>query len=148
MEFSPMAYNMPSSLRPIAMVMRLDQRWDMFSPRPPKEDGWYVIPGKLRDGSVVDIYRNGRPVSYERPGYIALTYDGERWRKYLMNIWNKDYEDYRLYYGQYLCRQWNRSHPYSQHLLTFDIIFMLEPTLLDLQETSAEPVTIWQHSCF
>jgi len=33
----------PSSLRPLARGLHLDQSWNMFSPRPPDVDWWYII---------------------------------------------------------------------------------------------------------
>ena len=65
-----------------------------------------------------------------------------------MNIWLSDYSDYRLAYGQYLCRKWNRNQPYESQLLEFDIIFMLEETQLDGREKIPEKQTIWEHWCF
>src|SRR6266508_4893070 len=41
--------------RSIGYVLRLDQTWNMFALYPLKDDGWYVIPGRLKDGEVVDL---------------------------------------------------------------------------------------------
>ena len=91
-------------LRPPALLLRLDQDWAMFSPKPPSDDGWWVFPGRLRDGRAVELFRpNGGPVrrhrtlplalprgenvSEARPPLLASAYfANDRWRKYLMNL--------------------------------------------------------------
>src|SRR5215217_2224252 len=85
------------------------------SPQPPRsrcpsaEDGWYVIPGELRDGQKVDLMPITRDdysmhhITYEKPQDIPATYKNEHWRKYLENIYNQDHADQRLYFGQYIC---------------------------------------------
>lgn len=133
----------------IALTLRLDQQFNMFAPTPLLEDGWYVIPGTLRDGSEVDIFSNRSPVSYEKPKWVAYTYKNQRWQKYMMNLWNKDFEQFRLGYGQYLCRTWNTSQKYSKQLMTFNIIFMTEKTPRPGEPIpQATPTTLWQHQCF
>ena len=49
-------------------------------------------------------------VSYEKPQDVPATYKNEHWRKYLENIYSQDHADQRLYFGQYICRQWNARH--------------------------------------
>lgn len=53
----------PGYPRPLMMLLGLNQKWDMFAPRPVVEDGWYVIDGTLRNGRHVDLFRNGAEVS-------------------------------------------------------------------------------------
>jgi len=128
------------------LVLSLDQYWNMFSP-PLLDDGWYVIPGKLRDGTEVDIFKNGAPVDFSKPEHVYKTYKNTRWRKYLMNIWMASNEKHRLYYGQYLCRDWNSRHPQNKLLDTFEIVFMREMTR-PLMSSVARKVVVWRHYCF
>ncbi len=66
-----------------------------------------------------------------------------------MNLWLKDYSEYRLGYGRYLCRTWNDAHPYEKNVMTFSIIYMLEETDLEtVTEKPIIPTTIWNHHCF
>jgi len=133
----------------ILTVLRLDQRWGMFGPYPSTEDGFYVIPGNLRDETVVNVYTGQETISYEKPYLTAWTYQDQRWQKYMMNLWLQDYTDYRLGYGQYLCREWNSKNSYDKNLMNFKIIYMLENTDFDtLEESKLQPNTIWEHDCF
>lgn len=138
----------PKAFRPLVDVTRIDQKFDMFAPYPLIDDGWYVIPGVLGNGDSVDIFRDGAPVTYEKPADVSALYKNQRWQKYMMNLWDSSYEEYRLPYGQYLCRNWNGKHPSDKQLQTFQIIFMKETTLPDYEKPKVEPVTIWDHHCF
>ncbi|PSN13512.1 hypothetical protein C7271_22460 [filamentous cyanobacterium CCP5] len=120
----------------------------MFAPYPMTEDGWYVIPGILKNGTEVDLFRQGKKVIWQKPDLVSKTYGNDRWRKYMLNIWLRDNADYRLYYGQYLCRKWNRDHFGGQQLDRFKIYYMLEETLPNYQPPKVEKVVLWEHYCF
>ncbi len=137
-------------VEPIGWFTHLDQQFNMFAPTPLLEDGWYVFPGVLRDGSMVDVFTQKEgPVSYEKPTWVAYTYKNQRWQKYMMNLWNTDFQQYRLGYGRYLCREWNTHHPEEKQLLRFEMIFMLEQTPAPGQTPlPITPTTIWNHQCF
>src|ERR671910_3872834 len=147
------SFTLPERTVPLGPFLGLDQYWGMFAPSPSKDDGWYVIPGELRDGDTVNLMPITRddyamhPVSYEKPRDIPATYKNEHWRKYLENIYNQDHADQRLYFGQYICRQWNARHTGADTLETFRIIYMLELTLPDHRQSKPEKVDLWNHKC-
>jgi hypothetical protein len=49
------SFTLPERTVPLGPFLGLDQYWGMFAPSPSDEDGWYVIPGELRDGQKVDL---------------------------------------------------------------------------------------------
>src|SRR5690606_1189677 len=114
-----------------------DQRWNMFSPGPLTEDGWYVIEGRFKHGLVLDLL-TGKPVTWDKPADVAHTYKNQRWRKYLMNLWLADSAKYRLPYGQYLCRKWNARGRRPDELSGFELVYMLEITKPDGSEAIPE----------
>lgn len=147
-------FAMPERTVPVGLFLGLDQSWGMFAPAPSNEDGWYVIPGDLRDGTRTDLmsvtrddYRqNG--VSWEKPEYVKYTYKNERWRKYLENLWSQEHANERLYFGQYICREWNSRHASPKQVMDFQIVYMLEKTPPRGQQSTPEKVVTWEHSCF
>lgn len=121
----------PATVNVAHHMLGLRQGWGFFAPNPSKENGWYVIPGRLANGDVVDVYRNsGMPVSWEEPARISDTYKNYRWRKYLVGqVWrgtnyNMIVGDQYDHYSAYLCRSWNASHTADKRLLGFDIYVM------------------------
>lgn len=139
---------LPTFLEKPMLVLRLDQKWNMFAPYPTTEDGFYVIPGILRDGSMVDVYSGSSKISYEKPDNMAWMYQDQRWQKYMMNLWLRNFSDYRLGYGRYLCIRWNEQNIYEKHLVSYDITFVLEETDMNtLQEMPLNPVILWHHEC-
>src|SRR6266853_1133861 len=136
-------------LTPAFSLLRVDQRWDMFAPYPSKEDGWFVIPGKLADGREIDLMHPERSaVSYDKPRRMTDEWPDIRWHKYLERIWSAEYSSNRLYYGRFLCRSWNGKHPANQRLDTFRIIYMLEMSVPEGQTPSVEQRMLWEHECF
>lgn len=143
-------YSMVQPWRTVAVYFRLDQKWNMFAPYPLKEDGWYVIPGELRNGEKVSLFQHPQrePADWEKPDDVSATYPNQRWRKYMMNIWLSKYSEQRLYYGRYLCRKWNSEHPRDEHLMTFKIFFMKEVSKPDYEIPEPEKTHLWSHNCF
>ena len=147
------SFTLPERTVPLGTFLGLEQYWGMFAPSPSKEDGWYVIPGELSDGQKVDLMPITRDdygmhrVSYEKPQDVPATYKNEHWRKYLENIYNQDHAGQRLYFGQYICRQWNARHTGADTLETFRIIYMLEMTMPDYQQSEPKKVDLWNHTC-
>ncbi len=144
----PVIKEQPEWARRSSLFLGLNQYWRMFAPQPPDEDGWFVIPGKLFDGREVDIYRAGAPASFAKPLLVSAEYKNKRWHKFLENIWLAKNADKRLYYGRYLCRQWNDTHSGNERLDTFKIYFVLEKTLPHYQTAPLEPVMLWEHHCW
>ena len=138
-----------SALKPPLRLLRLDQRWDLFAPAPPRDDGWFVFPGELNDGTPLDVLRPKQSgISYDKPASIAGEYRNSRWQQYLRNLWSPQYSDNRPYYGRYLCRQWGRTHPSRQGLKDFKMIYMLEQSPPPGQVPSAvEQRILWRHEC-
>ncbi len=120
----------------IARTFGIDQQWGMFAPCPLKDSGWYVVQGNRRDGSRVDLLRDGAPVCWDEPGLPSATYANERWRKYLMNLWAADNVSHRPLYARHLLRDWNARHKGELALESVEIYFMLKRTLADCR---AEP---------
>ncbi len=132
----------------IGSLLGIDQCWDMFAPYPLKEDGWYVIPAKLRDGTEVDLFTDGEPVTWKKPPLISATYKNDRWRSYMMNLlFDEESETHLLYYGKYLTKQWNETHPYDKQVISFDIVFMLKFNSLENPSPNPQKIVLWKHLC-
>ena len=157
------SFSMPSTAYTLGYFLGLDQYWTMYAPAPPKEDGWWVIPGTLRDGERVDLMSIVRDdysmskVSYEKPENIYRLDNNEHWRKYLEYITTTEYIDtperradqreQRENFGGYLCRAWNERHTGEESLRKLEIVFMQETTLPDYETSDPERITLQQHSC-
>jgi len=148
------SFTMPERLWPPATFLGLDQNWGMFAPAPPKGDLWHVIPGRLQDGRQVDLLPVAKgdfsmhELSWAKPPYVRELYRNERWRKYLENISNNQWTDQRLYFGQYICREWNARHTGAEQLRTFEIAYMWQETFPNYRQGAPQKVVLWQHSCF
>lgn len=132
----------------IGYAIRIDQMWNMFAPKPLIDDGWYVIPAHLRGGNEVDLMTEAAPAQWEKPAFVLPSYRNQRWRKYLLNLWERDNSGHRLHFGRYLCRNWNASHTGDETVQTLQIYFMKETTLPKGEVAPVEKVLLWSHDCF
>jgi len=140
-------FNLPKALDPIGRTFRLEQKWNLFAPYPIKNDGWYVMKGVLKSEKEVNLWYPDQPVSFDKPLDVASMYTGHRQQKYMMNLWTKNFKSYRLYFGKYICRKWNRFENHKDKLHTFELFYMKERTLPD-GEAKPKKVKVWGHACF
>lgn len=133
----------------ISSLFGVDQTWDMFAPTPLRMDGWYVIPGQLKDGTEVNIFANGRAVNWQKPASLAAVYPNDRWRSYLMNLVIEEEGEMHIpLYADYLCEQWNNNHSSDKQLLSFDIYFMSRENSLENPSAPYQKVHLWHQECF
>ena len=126
----------PSALDLPLVAAQLDQRWNMFAPRPNYVSGWWVAAADLADGSQVDLMRGGQAVSWTRPDVIAATYPGFRWRKYLINIGLSRFEGYGPGLPAYLRRRWDGAHPAARRVARLKVCFVWQ----DMSAGASPPV--------
>lgn len=133
----------------LSRLTRLDQYWSIFAPSPPRDDGWYVIEGQLKDGSKVDVMTGNTSINYEKPTIKQRNerYHNMQWRTYFINlnrgIGNKLVPDF----SSYLCRQWNLNHDSNQQLEEINIEFMDEKTAPPGQPQNLNKTKSWKQSC-
>lgn len=104
-----MIYRMPASVESVGRLLKLDQRWHMFS-SPPRWSQWYAIAGIKADGTAIDVFGDGGPVSLDKPELVSETFQNQRWRKYLTNLARESGKPHRKHFAAYLCRSWNSEH--------------------------------------
>lgn len=134
------------ALEPVVRPLRLDQTWNMFAPTPWRDDGWYIVPGTLEDGSEIDLL-TGTAITYQKPPNIAATEPNIRWRTYHTLIWSRHYAENRKYYARWLCRDWNIRADPGKHVLSLKLIYMLEQAVPPGQASSIEQRVLWRHEC-
>lgn len=136
-------------LQAIGPLVRIDQYWNMFAPYPIRDDGWFVIPAKLRNGKEVDLFTGGGPVKWEHPKFCSTLFKSDRWRSFMMNLIFDENNAVNLSnYAGYLCKHWNKTHPYEQNLVTFEIIFMGKTNYLEQPSQDNRKVVLWHHQCY
>lgn len=140
------------AMTPLFRVLRIDQLWNMFAPYPLKEDGWWVFPARLADGSEIDLLHpeRGAP-DYGKPANYALEQENIRWITYRGRLWERQYAAHRRWYGKYLCKRWNADKTgaaQSKRLLSFQMIYMLERTPPPGEPVSVEQVVSWRQDCY
>ena len=133
----------------LSRLLRIDQSWSIFAPSPPRDDGWHVIVGKLKDGTEVDLLRDGSPVNWDKPTIKQRNslYTNMQWRTYFINLNRAIGQKLYPYYGAYLCRDWNERHQGNKQVDSIEIYFMDERTVPPGQTQGVEKTSELQQSC-
>ena len=133
----------------ISELTRLDQSWSIFAPNPPRDDGWHVITGKLKDGTEVNLWQINQPVNWDKPSIKQRNaiYKNMQWRTYFINLNRSIGRKLYPYYGQYLCQDWNSKHSGKQQLDNISIDFISERTVPPEEQQNVERKNHWQQSC-
>ncbi len=133
----------------VSRVLRVDQSWSIFAPAPPRDDGWYLVVAKLKDGSEVDILRNGAAVSWDKPSIQVRNsmYPNMQWRTYFINLNRSIGKKIIPYYGEYLCRDWNEQHQGAKEVESFEVYFISERTVPQGEKQTVEKNSVLQKSC-
>jgi hypothetical protein len=125
----------PHQLDSLAVTLGLDQSWGLFAPAPGRWDGWYIVPARLKNGRVVDLYRDGAELTVDKPPLVSATYTNTRTRKHLMNLVAPVFAHLRPYYARYLYEEWNRTHGPDEQIEYLFVLYMFKETKPDRQVT-------------
>jgi hypothetical protein len=133
----------------IGYLTRLDQSWSIFAPGPPRDDGWYVIKGTLKDGTEIDLITEKSPINWNKPNIKARYkyYPNQQWRVYFINLNRAIGRQLYPEFGNYLCQQWNAKHQQDQHLKHLEIYLMDERTVNPDEQQTVTKRLLWQQSC-
>ena len=139
--------HVPSKLKGLGHMLRIQQHWRMFAPHPPRSYFWYVAVGKLRNNSEVDLFTNGGPVTWQKPPLVSASFHNYRWRTYWNQISGGGTKDFRPYLARYLCREWNRTHRDGELLEELTIYKIEEIPHLDGSKDTLPKHLLWQQRC-
>ncbi len=137
----------PSKLVWIGNFLGLGQNWAMFCPSPPKETGWFVVPGRLKNGEWVDVYRKGAKLKWEKPVLASREFKNDRWKEYIHVISSPERQKFLFYYGGYLCHEWNSKHAGSEALEALYIYYVFSGTLPTNQSSPVGAMLLWSIAC-
>jgi hypothetical protein len=87
----------------LGRVLHIDQYWALFTPEPPSDRGWYVVPVYLESGLGFD-HMTGQPITWEKPALISRMYRDHRWRKYFLSLRDDTRVGHRRHFAEYVCR--------------------------------------------
>jgi antitoxin component YwqK of YwqJK toxin-antitoxin module len=130
------AYKYNIGVAPIAVLLHLDQRWDMFA-TPMKQQYRFIARAKLRSGEEVDVLRGGAAVDLEHFGQLDPAEPSVRWMLHYMGL-TGPFAWFAQDTAEYLRRQWNEAHSESRRIESLALIKLQKEPL----EERFEPKTI------
>lgn len=137
--------SLPTQFNVLSSLTRVDQYWNMFAPFPLREDGWLVIPAKLRNGKEVDLLNGKSPVSWEKPELCSACFKNDRWRSLTLSLtFNQNNAVSLSNYANYLSRHWNENHLYEENLFEFEIVFLSKSNDFEKPVQNHERIVLWK----
>ena len=139
----------PQNLNWFGEILHINQSWYMFATPGTKGEWynlWYVIPARLKDGTEVDLFKDGNPVTFEKPIIASYYFKDRHLKKFLIAI-GKSYWGYIPAYSNYLCYKWNKTHKTEKQAEYLDIYLMHEALLPNKQSTDINKRFYWRQYC-
>jgi hypothetical protein len=126
---------LPEPVTQVAMLTQLNQRWDLFAPRPNTLDSWFIMEATTAEGQKIDLLRGGTAAaeSYAHPRNNSSLLPNLRWRSYLENAANGEMPPpARLCLLRWAAQEWNAAHP-QEHVSSVKLLARVE-SILPLDE--------------
>lgn len=134
----------PGPVTSFAYTTRLDQRWNMFSPSPPYQDGWWVIVGKRLNGELVNVLEPQKPISWEKPKVVAQTYLNQRRRRWMMELRSSNNSHLLASTCSYLMRQVNPKRQSIHGVYEIKLYFMVQTIHPDGSKSEPEKLELYR----
>jgi len=132
------------SANAFGFALRLDQYWALFAPKPLTEDGWLVLEATQREGTKIDLIREGRPVSYEKPALISAEFRDHKWQKMEINLYLAQHAKVRAPFCRHLAARWNARQPPDKQVVSWTLVYMKELTLPHGFAVRPQKVDLWR----
>jgi len=138
---------LPKQARWLGRMLWINQHWGMFTEMLEKDDTWLVIPGRLADGTEVDLATDGGAVTWRKPPLVSARIKNARWAAYEKHLWLKRATRLPHDFARHLCRRWNARHPRPRHLEQLEIVALVDKSPARPGAVELERVPIVTHSC-
>jgi len=131
-------------------VLRIDQKWSMFAPKPLTLSMYPQVEGTLRNGTSVNLHPlTETDPDWVPPDYMYPLYDGYRYRKYFDRLRGYKNNAARSAYGNHQCRSWNtKGRARTEQLGILTLNYVLLHTNTTGEPKKRERKMSWQHWCY
>ena len=144
---APEEIKLSSSLRWTGKVLRVNQKWNMFSPGPLRDDGWFVWLATKQNGELVDLFNEGKPIDWRKPEPVTRQFETYRVRKIITRLRRKNYRKYRRHVANYYCRSWNDTHQEAERVTDIKMYFMKERTMPPGTPVKLKKILLHKQNC-
>lgn len=147
------ALQVPILLRFMSATLHIEQFWFMFVP-PGNASFWVVAPGKLKDETIVDLFKNGKPLDWEQPVKPSGKLKNRHWQIIAEDLAHS-YIDRKNPRGDilsphvadYLCREWNAKYSGGKRLQEVQLVVLHKPILSDYGYGPVQKSSPFEHTC-
>ncbi len=110
----------------VGALLACVQRWDMFA-TPRFGDFRMVALGTRKDGTQIDLLRDGQQVKLEDPDQLSTSPRTPRWLGMFYDLARNDRHIFRREFARYLMEQWNAAQPPPKQVDFVQLILLVRP---------------------
>jgi hypothetical protein len=110
----------PILLRALVEYPGVQQGWNLFAPNPPRVESWLVIDGAKADGKRIDPLTGDVP-DFSTPDELKSQHYDRYWRKYLTQVTQEKFANYRAALANYLFTSYQKDHAGEPQLSALDM---------------------------
>jgi hypothetical protein len=133
--------NLVEPMRSIGTALQLQQHWDLFSPDPPV-NGWFLLEADLANGSKVDLFHPGQPLTYVRPLDPAAMFPSNGWKMLMVGTIHPLGRKFR----SSLCRYWAKRYPPGRKITHLRYLLVAQEPDDKGQPSAPYLWTLWEGS--
>lgn len=127
----------------------IDQTWEMLTGKgvPIPERGWVVVPGRLEDGSSVDLFDGGKALSWAAPAVTSSRLRDHNWLSFIQGLTLGFDPQRRSDYFEFVCRRWNGGHVGARRLRELSLVLVLDKDSSGRPRSVPQTTTIGTYRC-
>ena len=129
-------------------ALGLNQRWDMFAPRPRGYSERAEFVGIRRSGEQVDAWHAemaAPSLAFDAERY--RDFDGNRWRKYLERALSSSAEPVQVALSRYACERWSQQYPDPLASVSVYRVRSFSPSIEGTRGRRDTSEQRWSHAC-
>ncbi len=108
--------------------------------------GSYAFEATLDDDRKIDLFRDGAPVDYGKPGSFSSVIPSYRWRAYLLWMREPYLGEHLVHCERFLRDRWESEHPEGPRIRSVRILQMNEEFAGLDSPPKVEPIVLWPTS--
>jgi hypothetical protein len=116
-------------------AFRLVQMWNLFSPVPRQESNRFFVEALLADGRRVDLWRNGKTLTFRPETLASAEYPTHHHRTFLHHLAYSGHPDLQRRFLRVLAYRWNSQHDDSERVLMVRLVFLFTPVKLHYRDS-------------
>jgi len=109
-------------------ALGIKTKWTMFSPKPPEQNAWYILAATKENGDVIDLMKNGSPISFKKPERSYHLDYNTRWNNFIFSLQSPPKTALYGAFGTYMHNRYKETTPTTNKIKQIKLIMISQKT--------------------